>query len=266
MSASDFQYADPGPAPGDVPANGLSGARRRLRSATDVQRALLPPASYTGVFAEAAAMTQPRWAVGGDFYDYVDTGRDFRVVLGDACGKGTAAALQAAVVQGVLATEADAEARPARVMAHLNRALCRRLIPARFVTLFYGTLTLEHRLVYSNAGLCQPLLVNRNHVYRLATGGPPLGLFGDARFEEASIPLHPGDILTTCSDGILEAVGTHGNGGEEFGEARVLDVIQEHREGSADEIVESLVSAVQAFTAGARPSDDMTAVVVRYLG
>ena len=56
-------------------------------------------------------MTQPRWAVGGDFYDYVDTGRDFRVVLGDACGKGTAAALQAAVVQGVLATEAEAEGR-----------------------------------------------------------------------------------------------------------------------------------------------------------
>jgi sigma-B regulation protein RsbU (phosphoserine phosphatase) len=237
-----------------------------LRSATDVQRALLPPASYTGVFAEAAAMTQPRWAVGGDFYDYVDTGRDFRVVLGDACGKGTAAALQAAVVQGVLATEADAEARPARVMAHLNRALCRRLIPARFVTLFYGTLTPGHRLVYSNAGLCQPLLVNQNHVYRLATGGPPLGLFGDARFEEAIITLHPGDILATCSDGILEAIGGNGNPSEEFGEGRVLDVIRRHRERSASEIVESLVRAVQAFTAGTRPSDDMTAVVVRFLG
>ena len=266
MSVSDFQCADSGQTSGNVPVNGRSGARRRLRSATDVQRALLPPSSYIGGLAEAAAMTQPKWAVGGDFYDYVDTGRDFRVVLGDACGKGTAAALQAAVVQGVLATEADAEARPARVMAHLNRALCRRLIPARFVTLFYGTLTPGHRLVYSNAGLCRPLLVNRNHVYRLATGGPPLGLFGDARFEEASIVLHPGDVLVACSDGILEAVGGNGNGGEEFGEERLLDVIRKHRERSAREIIESLIGAVQAFTAGAHPRDDMTAVVVRYLG
>ena len=214
-------------------------------------------------------MTQPRWAVGGDFYDYVDTGRDFRVVLGDACGKGTAAALQAAMVQGILATQAtqaEADAGPAQVMAHLNRALCRRLIPARFVTLFYGTLTSGNRLVYSNAGLCRPLLVNNNHVYRLATGGPPLGLFGDARYEEGRIALHPGDVLVACSDGILEAARGSGNGDEEFGEQRVLEVVQERRQRSAEEIVAGLVRAVRAFTGEAPPRDDMTAVVVRFLG
>jgi sigma-B regulation protein RsbU (phosphoserine phosphatase) len=214
-------------------------------------------------------MTQPRWAVGGDFYDYDDTGQGFRVVLGDACGKGTAAALQAAMVQGVLATQAtqaEPDAGPAQVMAHLNRALCRRLIPARFVTLFYGTLTSGNRLVYSNAGLGRPLLVNHTRVYRLATGGPPLGLFGDARYEEGSIVLHPGDVLVACSDGILEALGEGGSGDEEFGEERVLEVIQDHRHQSAEEIVAGLVRAVRAFTGGAALRDDMTAVVVRFLG
>lgn len=265
MSVSDCQCTDTANTPEAVPCMG-SGARRRLRSATDVQRALLPPPSYTGGLVEAAAMTQPRWAVGGDFYDYVDTRGDFRVVLGDACGKGTAAALQAAVVQGILATQAEAEAGPARVMAGLNRALCRRLIPARFVTLFYGTLTAGRRLVYSNAGLCRPLLVNHSHVYRLATGGPPLGLFGAARYEEASIALCTGDVLVTCSDGVLEALGGDGHQSEEFGEGRVLEVVRAHREQSAQEIVQQLVTAVRTFTGGAPPRDDMTAVVVRFLG
>ncbi len=265
MSASDFRSADAAQTPGVGPGNG-SGARRRLRSATDVQRALLPPSSYSGGLVEAAAMTQPRWAVGGDFYDYDDTGQGFRVVLGDACGKGTAAALQAAVVQGILATQAEAEAGPAQAMTHLNRALCRRLIPARFVTLFYATLTAGRRLVYSNAGVCRPLLVNHSRVYRLATGGPPLGLFGDARYEEGSIVLHPGDVLVTCSDGILEALGESRSGDEEFGEERVLEVIQEHRHQSAEAIVARLVRAVRAFTGGAALRDDMTAVVVRFLG
>jgi sigma-B regulation protein RsbU (phosphoserine phosphatase) len=209
-------------------------------------------------------MTQPRWAVGGDFYDYVDTGRDFRVVLGDACGKGTAAALQAAVVQGVLATEPDAEVGPSRVMTRLNRALCRRMIPARFVTLFYGILTPDHRLRYCNAGLCRPLLVNRHSVHRLATGGPPLGLWDRPRFEEASLTLHPGDLLAACSDGILEAADGSGNATEEFGERRVLEVVWRNREKSTSEIVQSLVAAVHDFTAGTPPHDDMTAVVVRY--
>jgi serine phosphatase RsbU (regulator of sigma subunit) len=43
-------------------------------------------------------------------------------------------------------------------------------------------------------------------------------------------------------------------------------VIREHRDKSAREIVESLVSAVRKFTAGAPLRDDMTAVVVRFLG
>lgn len=244
--------------------NRRTPGRRQQQSATDVQRALLPPPAYTNSLVEAAAMTQPRWAIGGDFYDYVDTGREFRVVVGDACGKGTAAALQAAVVQGILAIEAEQDGGPARVMRQLNQALCRRKIPARFVTLFYGILTPDRRLRYSNAGLCGPLLVNQHRVSRLTTGGPPLGLWSSARFEEASLALHTGDLLAACSDGILDAVGGNGNGGEEFGERRVLDAIWRHREKSTPEIVESLVAAVGQFTAGTRPHDDMTAVVVRY--
>ncbi len=66
------------------------------------------------------------------------------------------------------------------------------------------------------------------------------------------------------SGGILEATGGNGNQGEEFGEGRVLDVIRKQREQSATEIPQGLVRAVQEFTGGAIPQDDMTAVVVRY--
>jgi sigma-B regulation protein RsbU (phosphoserine phosphatase) len=108
--------------------------------------------------------------------------------------------------------------------------------------------------------------VNHSRVYALATGGPPLGLFADARYEEGSIVLHPGDVLVACSDGILEAFRGSGNGAEEFGDERVLEVIQENRQRSVEEIVAGLVRAVQAFTGGAPVRDDMTAVVVRFLG
>jgi sigma-B regulation protein RsbU (phosphoserine phosphatase) len=266
MSASDFRDFDSARVGGAVPANGRAGVRRRLQGAAEVQRALLPAPCYSGSLAEAAAMTRPRWAVGGDFYDYIDRGREFRVVLGDACGKGTAAALQAAVVQGLLAIEAEECGGPARLMADLNRALCRRLIPARFVTLFYGILGPEHRLTYCNAGLCRPLVVNQDRVHRLATGGPPLGLFSDATFEESTLTLYTGDILAACSDGILEALGSNGSSGEEFGDRRVLDVVWRHRDKSPNEIVDSLVTAVRTFTGGGSLHDDMTALVVRYLG
>jgi phosphoserine phosphatase RsbU/P len=209
-------------------------------------------------------MTRQCWAIGGDFYDYVDTGREFRVVLGDACGKGTGAALQAAMVQGILAIETREDGGPARIVSSLNRALCRRLIPARFVTLFYAILAPGGRLTYCNAGHCLPLLVKRHGVRRLRAGGPPLGLMGEATFEEASVDVEKGDVLAACSDGVLEAMRGQGDQGEEFGDQRMLDHVWAHREKSAREIVESLVAEVEEFAAGAHPHDDMTAVVVRY--
>ena len=80
-------------------------------------------------------------------------------------------ALHASLVLGVLAVETETDAGPARVMEHLNHALCRRSIAARFVTLFYAVFTADHRVVYSNAEHCQPLLINHHRVERLGAGG-----------------------------------------------------------------------------------------------
>lgn len=247
------------------PVLGDLGVVEDWRGCVEIQRALLPPPVHRGPFVEAAATTRPCRALGGDFFDYLDTGRQFRVVLGDVCGKGAPAALQAAVVQGVLATEAEADRSPAWVLAQINRALCRRPIPGRFVTVFYGILTPDHRLVYSNAGHCLPLLVNQHHVRRLDTGGCPLGLFRTTSFLEESVPVETGDTLVVFSDGVVEATGRVDAFDEEFGDARILELVRARASDGATAILERLLAAVGDFTGGKRPGDDMTAVVVRYL-
>ena len=110
-----------------------------LRSAARIQHQLLPPSLYTGRYVDLAAKAHPCRIVGGDFFDYQDTGHQFRLALGDVCGNGAPAAFQAALVQGILAIEAEVDDGAASTMTHLNRALCRRAIPARFVTLFMGS-------------------------------------------------------------------------------------------------------------------------------
>ena len=69
-------------------------------------------------------------------------------------------------------------------MAHINRTLIRRAIQSRFVTVMYGVLAPDGRLTYSNAGHNPPMLVGRNGVRRLETGGLILGLFPHATYEE----------------------------------------------------------------------------------
>ena len=163
-------------------SHGCGVPRCRRHTARADAAAVVP-----GGFVHVAATARPCRTLGGDFYDYVDTGREFHVLLGDACGKGTPAALQAAMAQGVLAVEVEARTGAANVVARLNRALCRRGMADRFVTLFYGVMTHDHRFTYCNAGHCLPMLVDQSSVRRLCVGGVPPGLFGDAVYQEESL-------------------------------------------------------------------------------
>jgi Stage II sporulation protein E (SpoIIE) len=183
------------------PQFAYSASLRSSRDPAAVQRSLMPPPLHIGRFVSAAATTRQCRGVGGDFYDYLDTGCEFRVLLGDVCGKGTPAALQAALVQGILAAAIETDAAPADVLARLNRSLCPRMASDGFVTLFYGVMTCDHRFTYCNAGQCRPMLVNHRSVRRLSVGGVPPGIFGDTLYEEESLTIETGDTLVVFSDG-----------------------------------------------------------------
>src|SRR5262249_9910266 len=150
---------------------------------------------------------------------------------------GTPAALQAAMAQGVLAVELDAGGGAANVVGHLNRALCRRGMAERFVTLFYGVVTHDHRFTYCNAGHCRPMLVDQSSVRRLCVGGVPAGLFGDAVYQEESLRIETGATLVVFTDGVSEAARLD----QQFGDARILEIVTAHCDQSAPAILDRLM-------------------------
>ncbi|HYJ95732.1 MAG TPA: SpoIIE family protein phosphatase, partial [Vicinamibacterales bacterium] len=65
------------------------------------------------------------------------------------------------------------------------------------------------------------------------------------------------------SDGIAEALNVEG---EEFGEQRIREAVEPRINEPVDVILERLLGELGQFTLGIPQADDMTAVVVRYLG
>jgi serine phosphatase RsbU (regulator of sigma subunit) len=238
---------------------------RELRVAADIQRALLPEPSHDTPTCDLAATSVPCRTVGGDFYDYMDLpGGIFGFTLGDVAGKGPSAALLAVAVESNFAAHAPVTADPADTMTRINRALLRRAIEARFATMFYATLTPEGRLAYCNAGHEPPLVVRaRGLTEFLESGGPVLGLLGAATYESAAVAVVPGDLVVISSDGVSEAQNASGH---EFGRDRLVATVARLHGASPDVVLDALLSAVREFAAGAAPSDDMTAMVVRYRG
>ncbi|MDP1570281.1 MAG: SpoIIE family protein phosphatase [Vicinamibacterales bacterium] len=232
-----------------------------LNIAAEIQQALLPPGRHDGAFYQAIGASLPSRSIGGDFYDVteIDDG-SIEVVVGDVSGKGPAAALLTAKIQGLLAAYVG-DAPPAETLHRVNQSLLRRAIGARYATMFLATITAAGELTYCNAGHNPPVVYGGGTVRRLTSGGMPVGFFKDAPYTDARVQLSPGDVVVIYSDGVTEALNTEE---EEFGEERLVALLEAHPDASAADILARLIDAVQAFAAGAPQHDDVTALVVKY--
>jgi sigma-B regulation protein RsbU (phosphoserine phosphatase) len=149
---------------------------------------------------------------------------------------------------------------PAALCASVNADLCGRVTAGRFVSFFYCAYdTAQRRLVSTNAGHNPPVLVRRDGtVRRLGRGGPLLGVFAQARFEQEETQLEDGDRLVLFTDGITEA---RDRAGCEFGEDQLAARAAAVRGSNARELQGELVSEIRAFSQGSF-SDDATLIVM----
>ncbi|MEZ5318641.1 MAG: SpoIIE family protein phosphatase [Vicinamibacterales bacterium] len=241
-----------------------SRMEQEMRIAAEIQQALLPKPRASLGFVEASAASLPCRSIGGDFFDYVDDpGASFGFALGDVAGKGPPAALMSALVQGMFSAQARVTTAPAEAITSMNKALCRRGLESRFVTLLYGVMGADGTLTYCNAGHNPPFVVGPSGVRRLEAGGPVVGLLEFAPYEQESVQLQSGDVVVVFSDGVSEALD---RAGQEFGDDRLQAVVEAARDETPAAIVDRVIGAVQAFSAGAPQSDDITAMVIRFVG
>jgi serine phosphatase RsbU (regulator of sigma subunit)/pSer/pThr/pTyr-binding forkhead associated (FHA) protein len=234
-----------------------------LRIAAEIQRSLLPPGRHDGLFYQGMGTSLPSRSIGGDFFDYTDMlDGSFGFTLGDVSGKGPAAALLTAKIQGLFTAQLG-EGTPASTIRRVNTGLVRRAIEAKYATMFHATLTRDGVLTYCNAGHNPPIVYGPGRLRRLATGSMPVGFFEHAPYEDVVEHLERGDVIVVFSDGVTEALDVQG---QEFGEERLIALVKRHHESDAATILERIVQDVQTFAHGAAQHDDVTALVIKYAG
>jgi sigma-B regulation protein RsbU (phosphoserine phosphatase) len=167
------------------------------------------------------------------------------------------AALLMALLQGSLHTLLSAGLRGPELVAKLNAHLCASLPSNRLITLFYSELdTATGALHYVNAGHNPPfLLPSASPSKRLSPNGMALGVITDAVFTADEAALGPGDRLLLYTDGLTEAANASD---EEFGEARLLAVLEARRGSTGQALIADAIAEVLRFCGPVRPRDDMT--------
>jgi serine phosphatase RsbU (regulator of sigma subunit) len=237
--------------------------KRDLDQAADIQRSFLPFGAPAVAGLEIVGHNAPSRAVGGDYYDFFPYS-DGRValVLGDVSGKGMPASLMMMMLYARVRAMLEEPAELAGFMTKLNRVTSANCPPNRFITFFSAMLDPETgEIVYCNAGHNPPMVARADDVQLLAEGGGmPLGILPAARYKSSRTELGSGDVLVIYSDGVTDATTP---ADEEFGEQRLQRLVQEHRDKSAQEIMQAILAALQEWSAGSAQADDITLIVVR---
>jgi sigma-B regulation protein RsbU (phosphoserine phosphatase) len=184
-----------------------------LKTASGIQRRLLPaaPAGIDGF--TFVGRNQPCRTVSGDYYDFAmrPDGKMY-FVIGDVSGKGVTAGLMMAGLQVAFRIFSKSDPDPATLVTQLNVALKENLPQSKFVTLFLGRLdTTNGRIEYVNAGHTPPLLLSKSGAVELNESDLLLGVVARAEFNNRELQLAPGDSLVLFTDGVTEARDADGN-------------------------------------------------------
>jgi sigma-B regulation protein RsbU (phosphoserine phosphatase) len=237
---------------------------KELDIARGIQQSFLPDSIPKIEGIDLAAFNLPANEVGGDFYDFIPITKDkWGLVIADVSGKGVPAALFMALSRTIIRAGATGNPCVADVIEEANKLIVSDADSGMFVTLFYAILDREERsLTYVNAGHNPPMVFNSatgDHVV-LEAEGIPLGVMEDTELEERKIEMKSGDLVIFYTDGVTEAVDDKDR---LFGEERLVEIIRDLEELSANDVIEKINSEVLSFCKNVQQFDDITLIVLK---
>ena len=249
-----------------------TAAKQRLEGELAVARRIqmdMLPAPTSGGAAEGyelAAVLEPARAVGGDLYDHRAFGGRVFFLVADVSGKGVGAALFMARAKALFEAWAARRSDPAEMLVEVNRGLVRENDAGMYVTAVCGWLDVTTgEVVFACAGHEAPVRIPCDGPPSplVAEGGAILGLLDEVAFPANAVLLAPGDALLAYTDGVGEAFDQVGG---LFGVERLLAAVESSPSHDPQALNASVREAVRAFAGGARQSDDITILTLRYCG
>ena len=232
-----------------------------LELAAKVQRQLFPSEIPILQGLQLAVRSEPSKIVGGDYFDFFPmSGGRQGFVIADVMGKGLPASMLMSNLQASLRILGPENDDLGKTVTRLNQLFRFNLKTIRFITLVIGTIDVSgNTLVYCNAGHHPPFWFRNDTAdfVPMNPTGPALGILSDGDFRTKRITYKAGDQFLFYTDGLVEARRNQ----EEFGEKRLQDLLKQHKNDPAQQILAQLFRSVKKFSTAER--DDLTALLLK---
>lgn len=238
-----------------------------------LQENVLPPALNIVPGLDVAACYRPMGQgldISGDFYDlFKCRDGDWVAVVGDVCGKGIDAAITMVAIHHRLRALADVSFAPSEVLGVLNDLIFRAGDLETFCSLIYMQIRPEPdhvEVTFSSGGHPLPLIRRADgSVEQVGAPGVLVGAFPEAKLDDVTVTLAPGDLMLAYTDGVIERRDV----GLTEQEQMLRSVLAKCTEDSASAVIADLEQAMfdEAMLESPGPlQDDAAMLVLRATG
>ena len=238
---------------------------KELQIARTIQQSFLQqdPVVFPGL--DIAFLNIPSSKVGGDYYEIMPlTGRQIVFSINDVAGHGIPASLLMAVFRSSFIHHLRRSGDITATIGHLNSLLAETTDANLYVTSFTCRIdAAAGSLEYINAGHPPPLVLRGSDILLLDTGALAVGMFAACDYPVTRFCLQQEDILVFYTDGVIEAVNEKG---EEYTRERLAAAVMERRLLPAAALQATLIEDLNQFSRRGDFSDDVTLMIVKYLG
>lgn len=205
--------------------------------------------------------------VGGDFYDFYFVNEEtLAFLIADVSGKGIPAAMFMMNAKAVLKSYAESGLDVNKVFTLANEKLCEGNDAGMFVTAWMGLLNIKTGAVsFANAGHNPPLVkhADGSFEYLKVRAGFVLAGMEGVKYRKNDLQLDAGDVIYLYTDGVTEATNVNN---ELYGEDRLLNLLNAHKEATMEELLALIKEDVFAFTGDAPQFDDITMLAIKFNG
>lgn len=241
-----------------------SNTQKESEISARIQKSLIPaklpllPGITNGAFFNEAE------SICGDFYDLVVARKDrIAFVLGDVTGKNLAAMVIMIQIRAMLRLVINTTQTPATILSWTNRGLNYEEQKDHFASvslMFYDSVS--KKFTYSSGG------TNPIYIYKASDASftkisddcEPVGMEKETVYKDKEITPSSGDILVTCSDGLLEALNLDG---QQYSVGRLEKVIKTNAALDGKGISAKVKEDVKTFCGSAEQHDDQSLLVIK---
>ena len=233
--------------------------------ATKYQKDLIPqklpviPNISIGCFSNAMEN------VCGDYYDVLVSRKDrISFVMADVAGKGMNSLVVMIMIRAILRLAVNTAQSASTILSWANRGIC---IESAKIDHFASVALINYNSTTNEAQIStcgnNPVFVYsaaEKNFKQISLASEPMGVEKDTQFHDIDVKLNSGDIIVTCTDGLLESLNENG---VQYAVENLSKVVIRNSQQNAKDISARVKDDLKRYCGSTQQYDDQSILVIK---